>query len=1844
MLARERSCDDGVCAVEPIVHFALSLSDDESDPVSVRAELEDAAGAHAIVLSEHSLPTSPTTEVHALSWDAARDFGTLAYRSGLRLLLYLDDGKSGERRIESNVFAFGNDAPELTTFALDQDIVSGLAIMRFAVRDSAADTVRIKSLELSTDGFASDAQLIPLSSGATGTLPSGTIDVIATSTDGLTHSLAWNSQLTHPNDLPHVLLRLTLEDDFGGTTTLTTDRAFALDNANTPPSVRFDDTPSGTVGGNAAFTYTLEDIDGDSLVLVAEVGVDSDTSGSIDASEWQPASSASQIVGLHSGAHEFIWTTQQLPPGLYPLVRLRLLVSDGRAISPVVESPAFAVDTSGGTPRVNIESVAAVQRLTRRVPLSFTVNDADGDTVDFVIEYERFDDAGNPIGAPRPATVLESVDGVLTPFNPTLRAASNTRYDLLWDALADADDGGLSAHDVVTAIDGSLSRVLDHHARVGLRVRATDSTNASDLRLSPRFALGTRSPRVLLTVPAGPYNDDVPLEFQITDPEGDSVEFTLGFELTAECDPSALAMNVYTNATSVLPVPPNYETTADNDVDPAIDGNDGVRHGFVWRSSAAYPGGVGRSVCPGVSLRGVVREPLYDIGNTSPPFVAARFGDVVALDTHTLSTGIANQSPPLLVSGGFVQSDIAPIAQGLAIRYTLIDNELDPVDIRPEFSLDNGYHWTLCRELADPRSEGTRDLTTSPIDGSARPGIEHLFVWDLSSLPLAPQAEPRVRIWVSDGKNPSHALYDLGRAPSVTPVESQSCTLGACPALPAAQSPFASGVYQRVGSTSRPNGTATLIVVDMNGDGRYEVIGTSSTYAMQLYSQDQNPDGTPSLHFSFQSSIAHTSASLFRTDLNADGSDEVVGLNSAGAGTLRMFTASGAPLTFATQIIALPSTPVASACENAFGVQSADLDNDGHRDLVVSCSNGLRILWGDGTLTPTMGPFVAKPTLTAGTEGSYGSYRGTVLLDWNGDGILDLVAINSGFPGTSVFDQRYQGVFVHENLGAPGARTFAVGTHWRLPMPESTLEVQALAGSADLDADGLTDFVARFTGGFVGVYLTRRGQSPTLVPKLTSLGSARLVDVNGDAVPDLIGQYTNRLWLHFGAEIRETENAPSSFLPGHAIDLDVSDPLDVNLTHTPTVRALAARDVDGDGQAEVFLIDDIITSGTAGLVVLTSAPARAPARQRFSSKTLVSNDAISRVVGITAFDANQDGIDDWLTARGAGSGAVPAVLEGLGVGGIHSREWKLGHVGTKASSVGRAQVADFNGDGALDYEIANTANNHTLYFADVEGGVATGAFTEMASTLTTAVASNATRIDADARDDFATATNTGTVELKLGQPTGFTTCSTTAAADPNTRSIVATDVDDDDDIDLVILRSTSAALLRNTGAGGCSGASVVNFAYEALPLLDALGVPLDTTNLTLAFNALDIVDVDLDGSIDFVTYNSHGADPRLIVFSFRNSPSPALVQSWTSATLGDLHIATTSSVYARDVNLDGAIDVIYSHSFNSADGRPGVVRKSTPTGMSFGAPTALATDATDSAYIAGFSSSFAIDDIDGDGRIDLGYLTTSEQMYLWFNAARGSLQPETSLLRRVATTSLQGDELVGDDGAGVDRFTAPYVARIEKRILSVDAKGKAFAEEVRSARQKGELADVAGRLRPLTLAYRLRGDKRLARVVDPAPPVDEPSPRRMRIEHRFGPLQPDGTRSGLSFAEGRHVVIDLPVLTTHADGDIGASNVRLVQREEDWTRANDPALSADVWSLADVGGRGTFLPKVLRPNGSYGDVYQPRPSYRLLTRVSEGEFIGATGPRYSVITSVPNRRFVRIATESLGDFQAFLVE
>jgi hypothetical protein len=628
---------------------------------------------------------------------------------------------------------------------------------------------------------------------------------------------------------------------------------------------------------------------------------------------------------------------------------------------------------------------------------------------------------------------------------------------------------------------------------------------------------------------------------------------------------------------------------------------------------------------------------------------------------------------------------------------------------------------------------------------------------------------------------------------------------------------------------------AAIISGDFNADGRADiVIANSGDGTITVLLGNGSGGFTPAPGSPV--AVGASPRALASGDFNGDRKLDLAAANSSGNTVTIMLGTGGGGFAPA------PNSPFSvGAAPLALAVR--DLNGDGNSDIVTANS-------ADNTLTELLGDGAGGFTQAASSPFSTGGQpRSVAIADVNADGVLDLIAANSGGRSLTVLLGNLAGGFTQ----APSS-PFALGT----------LPVALAAG--DFNGDGKPDIAAVNSGdGTVTLYqntlpaLTANPASLTFYAVAgTAPPPAIPVNVSSTAAGSTYTASSIQAWLvptpasnATGATSRVSLTAglaslaagvyggivrfaaPNWFDAATAVTLNVAEP---SGTLQPAggspfpagagPQSVAVADFNHDGNQDILTANNADNTATLllgnGIGGFTAAPG-----SPFSTGTSPAS--------VAAGDVNGDGKPDILTANSGSNNLT--VLLGDGSGGFAPAGGSPFAVGTEPLSVA---VGDFNGDGRLDAVVANyTDKNVTILLGDGTGG-----FTQAAgSPINVGTAPQAVAVgdfNGDGIPDIVEAAFNGRVTILIGNGTGGFAVTQSYAVGSFPQFVVAADLNGDGKLDIVTANfgSNSLSVLLGNGSGGFTAAAKSPFAVGMQP------------------QSVTVADVNGDGKPDLISANT----------------------------------------------------------------------------------------------------------------------------------------------------------------------------------------------------------------------------------------------------------------------------------------------------------------------------------------------------------------------------------------------------
>ncbi len=582
-----------------------------------------------------------------------------------------------------------------------------------------------------------------------------------------------------------------------------------------------------------------------------------------------------------------------------------------------------------------------------------------------------------------------------------------------------------------------------------------------------------------------------------------------------------------------------------------------------------------------------------------------------------------------------------------------------------------------------------------------------------------------------------------------------------------------------------PDQVRAIALVDVDGDGDQDVVfgrGGTEAHENLLY---LNRAGVLTLagdgHLPKDQDVT---VALATADVDGDGDLDLFVANAAhGVGSRdRLYLNNGKGVF--TEPDSLPRRPAGST-SIAFG----DVDQDGDLDLVLGGPGANSVFIGDGT-----GRFVDESAARLGPEAT--STTAVRLFDLDADKDLDLLVVNEREPSR---------VYINDGLGRFGSPTGG-GLKTDLDRARSVTV-------GDVDGDGDQDIVIGNDGAGNSLYLNDGRVSFVDASRAPSLGASdpalEFVDVDGDKDLDIVAPNDGRVLINDGrgsftpAPLPKT---PNRVLQAVNVDVDQDGDADMVLLtsgrtrlyvnhggghftdETRTLfpddtgsdtRAIAAADVDGDGNVDLVFANDaqnrIFVGSKTGRYVDETAT-RLPAERHGS-----------RAVSVVDLDGDGDG--DLVVGEASIRNAVSLYRnDGKGV---------FAPAGSLPLSVVAGLIAgDVDGDGDPDLivTLAKTASRtgSTLLFANDRGVFKRAPFPENTSEPAAPTLGD---VDGDGDIDIVVAGKPTVVFLGDGRGVFV---DATKAFFPK-KQLVSTsvrlpDIDDDRDTDLVAIEDRGISL------------------------------------------------------------------------------------------------------------------------------------------------------------------------------------------------------------------------------------------------------------------------------------------------------------------------------------------------------------------------------------------------------------------------------------------------------------------
>jgi len=361
----------------------------------------------------------------------------------------------------------------------------------------------------------------------------------------------------------------------------------------------------------------------------------------------------------------------------------------------------------------------------------------------------------------------------------------------------------------------------------------------------------------------------------------------------------------------------------------------------------------------------------------------------------------------------------------------------------------------------------------------------------------------------------------------------------------------------------------------------------------------------------------------------------------------------GASATATAQIVFEPPVVAASVLHSTQGVIAADVDLDGHLDLIT---------------VPTFNTVFEPSKFSVLLGHGDGSFDAPILKEIGGNdaGLGDAAFLNADALPDLVFVMHFTSPFFNSFLDlffGAGDGTFP--THKLVGASSTKNYVDVVP--MDLTGDGLLDLVALdasltiFTNGSIVTFLADgTGEYTNIGGPAVSSAASRLAigDVNGDSLPDaVVAHLSGTLSVALGVMGGGFGAAATQIVAGHC-------------------DGMLLRDLDGDGQLDV-----VVSNAFLGRVVTLLGDGQG----HFSTQQALPVPGAPR--NLSTGDLDDDGHLDLLVSRDAGD---VAVLRGAG-DGTFGFVTAVSHVDVPRGSA----VADLDEDGAPDAAVGQSGGSFT---------------------------------------------------------------------------------------------------------------------------------------------------------------------------------------------------------------------------------------------------------------------------------------------------------------------------------------------------------------------------------------------------------------------------------------------------------------------------------------------------------------------------------------------------------------------
>ncbi|WP_257387420.1 RHS repeat-associated core domain-containing protein [Tahibacter caeni] len=325
------------------------------------------------------------------------------------------------------------------------------------------------------------------------------------------------------------------------------------------------------------------------------------------------------------------------------------------------------------------------------------------------------------------------------------------------------------------------------------------------------------------------------------------------------------------------------------------------------------------------------------------------------------------------------------------------------------------------------------------------------------------------------------------------------------------------------------------------------------------------------------------SATRQLADVNGDGRTDVIARHMVGGQrkiTIGVWTTNGSTswlpgnFTLHDLAIPLPNATQTTGCES---VSFADMNGDGRADLVLEVPSGMvcgttgnpfppyevRIYLGQVGADPLVPAFAATPSLTkalANVSGSNGTVlrESMTLMDFDGDGLPDALVSRQA---DEAEQNRTLKVWFGRNvggsytLGGTGREITSISDLASPALGSDETHKQAYNQWADVNGDGLPDWIAAVISGGQGRWAVRLNQGGVLGPRIVTSSTRGLERCVNDPRTNTTNNHCGTRWQPVFTALMRTGDVdsdgradlliPRAFAARLCVRRTVADPIDI---------------------------------------------------------------------------------------------------------------------------------------------------------------------------------------------------------------------------------------------------------------------------------------------------------------------------------------------------------------------------------------------------------------------------------------------------------------------------------------------------------------------------------------------------------------------------------------------------------------------------------------------------------------------------------------------------------------------------